>query len=361
MSAKRGRSEDDQPQVRVPPCGLGISALSSAYTRTPVSKRSPERIPHQLGGLDKYYRPAIHSTVKWMNPQLLPKTFHGFVACAAFVTFLRRRLYIASAWPSARQQESLEVRCMSLRIKQYRTFSAKIADEQRQAGQCAKALNSYMVAFSFGDLSALAWITNYLWDGRDGVPADPEAAYALTRMGKLYGDPGCFAMLALMEMTKARHNPAVYWYATQLLEKVPRTCFSTLAEAYLLTNRLMTRQEAKLCGEENRDYALWLLNEEAKNGCDRIMFEAGNHIMSHGRGSDYAQAYDLFNRSARQGFPPAMWRLGGCFRNGWGVEVDLREAIKWYKRASAAGCDCSEELAELAKLLPAEETAEEMA
>jgi TPR repeat protein len=296
-----------------------------------------------------------------LNPELHPKTVHGLVACASIVTFLRRKLGIALAWPFARQQQSLEVRCTSLRLEKYRTVSAKIADEQRRAGQCAKALASYMVAFSFGDQSALAMIANYLWDGRCGVPANPKVAYALVQMGKLYGNLGCFAVLAWMEMTTSSHNPAVYWYAAQLLKNASPTWFLPLASAYLLTNRPMTRREAKLCQEEIADCVGFGLIEAATDGYDRVMFAAGNHIMSHGHRSDYAQAYGFFDLSARQGFPPAMWRLGGCFRNGWGVEVDLREARKWYKRASAAGCDCSEELAELAKLLPAEEMAEEMA
>ena len=46
----------------------------------------------------------------------------------------------------------------------------------------------------------------------------------------------------------------------------------------------------------------------------------------------YLKAADLGNAYA-------MNNIGVMYRNGWGVEKDLDEANKWYKKAEDAGYD----------------------
>jgi TPR repeat protein len=237
-----------------------------------------------------------------------------------------------------------------------------IATKYRQAGKCVIALGFDMAALSLGDLSAVSRIANYLWDGRPDVPADPKAACALIKMGMRHGDYGSIAMRAWVCIKKWKYKSPPHWYVAQRMNNLPPTDFSAIVNAWLLLNRPKSLQEAKVYDEHDKEIAsMWIIGAADEYHHDRTMFEAAVCILIDRTGTwDLSKASELFNRSAIQGFPPAMWRLGDCFRYGWGVEVDLREARKWYKRASAAGCDCSKEVAELAKLLPAEETAEEM-
>lgn len=365
---KRERSEKEDeykkqpyiPQIRGPPYLYGALALSAAFTRVHVSSQKYNWKSHQIGGPnERYMLPLSLSTTQLVKPQLSPATVHRLVGCGSLVSLLRYRLGLSPTMSIARGQKSLEVRCMNTCITRIRTSSAVTADRQRQAGQCANACVSYQNALTFGDLSATVWVINYKFDGRLGVPADPETACALARMGKLNDDAGCTAIDSWIDMTKSRYDESAYWRANHNLNAFPSTCFADHATAYWIINRPMHPQEAKLCHEENYWNALRFLTKAAEAGLDRAMFEAGQQTVWNQAHNDLTRAYILFVGSANQRFPPAMWRLGDCFRNGWGVDEDLNEARKWYELASAAGFDCKEELAELAKL-PSVEMAEEM-
>ena len=52
---------------------------------------------------------------------------------------------------------------------------------------------------------------------------------------------------------------------------------------------------------------------------------------------DLKEAFRYFQLAAEQGFTEAEKRLGLCFGQGDGVEPDLDEARRWYKRAAAKG------------------------
>jgi TPR repeat protein len=307
-----------------------------------------------------------------VKPQLSPATVRRLVGCGSIVSLLRYRLGLSPTMSIARGQKSLEVRCMNTCLTQIRKSSAVTADRQRQAGQCANACVSYQNALSFGDLPSTAWIVNYKVDGRLGVPADPETAFDLARMGKLNGDAGSTAIDSWIDMTKSRCDESAYWRANHNLNAFPSTCFADFARAYWMGTRQLSWSEAKFNSVGIKWNTLQMLIKAADGGLDRAMFDAGRQLVCNQVAfeaglqdywqqplNDFPQAYLLFVGSANQGFPPAMRSLGDCFRNGWGVDKDLNEARKWYEQASDAGCDCTVELAELDKL-PSVEIAEEM-
>ena len=52
---------------------------------------------------------------------------------------------------------------------------------------------------------------------------------------------------------------------------------------------------------------------------------------------DLKQATDWYRKSAEQGYAPAQWNLGLCYKYGNGVEKDLKQAAEWYRKAAEQG------------------------
>lgn len=52
---------------------------------------------------------------------------------------------------------------------------------------------------------------------------------------------------------------------------------------------------------------------------------------------DYPAAAEILRQPAEQGQARAQFYLGNCYRNGIGVNENLDEAIKWYKKAAEQG------------------------
>ncbi len=58
------------------------------------------------------------------------------------------------------------------------------------------------------------------------------------------------------------------------------------------------------------------------------------YMWGHGCEEDRRKAYEMFMRSAEQGYGEAMYRLGYMHRLGWGgVQEDCEKALLWYRRA----------------------------
>ena len=52
---------------------------------------------------------------------------------------------------------------------------------------------------------------------------------------------------------------------------------------------------------------------------------------------DYATALELWQPLAEEGVAKAKHYLGFMYQNGYGVEQDAREAVKWYRKAARQG------------------------
>ncbi len=51
----------------------------------------------------------------------------------------------------------------------------------------------------------------------------------------------------------------------------------------------------------------------------------------------YEQAVELWKKAAQQGYAPAQYYLGWCYREGTGVKKDLKLAVDWYLKAANQG------------------------
>jgi TPR repeat protein len=62
-------------------------------------------------------------------------------------------------------------------------------------------------------------------------------------------------------------------------------------------------------------------------------------MYQEGRGTpkDEAKAVGLYRKAADAGFLDALYALGNCFANGWGVSEDPGEALRWYCQAWRKG------------------------
>lgn len=52
---------------------------------------------------------------------------------------------------------------------------------------------------------------------------------------------------------------------------------------------------------------------------------------------EYVQAVKLFHKAAKRGHIEAQFKLGICYRRGWGVTQDYDKAVKWYREAAERG------------------------
>ena len=84
---------------------------------------------------------------------------------------------------------------------------------------------------------------------------------------------------------------------------------------------------------EWEDYRLWV-EEWASKGYAPAINKLGNHYK---REEKFSQAFELYMKSAKQGFAPAQVNLSRCYENGWGVEKDNHKAVEWLTTAAEQG------------------------
>ena len=49
------------------------------------------------------------------------------------------------------------------------------------------------------------------------------------------------------------------------------------------------------------------------------------------------KALEWYETSANLGYCTAMFNVGNCYKEGWGVTKDLNQAREWYTKAVAQG------------------------
>jgi len=52
---------------------------------------------------------------------------------------------------------------------------------------------------------------------------------------------------------------------------------------------------------------------------------------------DFGHALDWYQRAADQNYAPALFKIGGLYETGKGVDADKGQAVEWYRKASAQG------------------------
>ena len=80
---------------------------------------------------------------------------------------------------------------------------------------------------------------------------------------------------------------------------------------------------------------VWLFVVLALSGCAGMNPNPGERTAdTNWERGNYSKAMEVARSAAERGMPWAQLRLGIYYNSGYGVEVDIPEAVKWYKKAA---------------------------
>jgi TPR repeat protein len=97
----------------------------------------------------------------------------------------------------------------------------------------------------------------------------------------------------------------------------------------------MARKAAQGKGEEDKEHALSLYKEAARQGHVESQYQLGI-LFSEGKWieKDDKRAFKYFKLAADKGHPDAQYNLGACYRDGIGVEKNYGSAIEYFTLAA---------------------------
>ncbi|MDR1519150.1 MAG: sel1 repeat family protein [Planctomycetota bacterium] len=101
--------------------------------------------------------------------------------------------------------------------------------------------------------------------------------------------------------------------------------------------------------ERNYQLAFKWFSRAAQGGCPQAMYHLGLcHSEGYGVPKNPGQSYSWYKKSAELDDEDAAFRVGGCLEEGFGVEKNLEKAREWYRAAAGKGqSDAIRRLAEL--------------
>jgi len=219
-------------------------------------------------------------------------------------------------------------RVASKRMAAVRDEAAKEAEELCASGQCAAALVPLQRAIDFGNLPSRALKAWLLIHGREGIAQDRKRGFRLAEEGARLGCHHCQGVVAYCYFEgygcKAAHVLSLS-LARESSGRGSRYGQVTLGGLYGMGVAL--------------DYAqalpLYLL--AAAQGLDEAQLLLGSMYQYGPFAEDLAEALRLYQLAAVQAHPLAMYTVAVCHEFGWGVPNNKVEAIRWYRRAAAAG------------------------
>ncbi|WP_295388321.1 tetratricopeptide repeat protein, partial [Thiolapillus sp.] len=68
------------------------------------------------------------------------------------------------------------------------------------------------------------------------------------------------------------------------------------------------------------------------SSCLGVMYAEGQGVRQ-----DLKEAVKWYRRAAEQGYALAQYNLGVIYNNGQGVQQDKKEAVKWFRKAAEQG------------------------
>jgi TPR repeat protein len=222
------------------------------------------------------------------------------------------------------------------------------AEELYASGQCAAAAVALKLAVYLGHLPSRALMAHMLIDGREGVAKNMNAAFKLVEDGARFGCHHCQGVMA-----------HCYWGGYGCVEDESRSLelahqSSGKGSKYgqCMLGRLYNWGEGGVAEDRTEALALYQLAaaqnlDEAQWSLGRMYCEIPHKIQSFTQ--DYAEALRFYQLAAAQGHPFALFSIAECHERGWAVRQNMDEAIRWYRRALAAGA--SESAAALVRLL----------
>jgi TPR repeat protein len=186
---------------------------------------------------------------------------------------------------------SIALRLASKWMAAVRDKAAKEAEELCASGQFAAAVGPLQLAVYLGDTPSRALEAWLLIRGREGVEKDASRGFKLAEDGARLG---------------CRHCQGVVAYCF---------CFG--------------------CGcERDEAQSLPLALESSERGSRYGQLTLG---VLHYREEEYAQSVAFYRLAAAQGLDEAQYELGIMYYNGFGVVLDDAEALRWHQIAAAQG------------------------
>jgi TPR repeat protein len=186
---------------------------------------------------------------------------------------------------------NMALRLASKCMAAVRDKAAKEAEELCASGQCAAAVGPLQLAVYLGDMPSRALEAWLLIRGREGVEKDASRGFKLAEEGARLG---------------CRHCQGVVAYCF---------CFGFGCE-----------------GDEAQSLPLAL--ESSGRGSRYGQLTLG---VLHYWKEEYAQAVAFYRLAAAQGLDEAQYQLGIMYYNGFGVVLDYAEALRWHQIAAAQG------------------------
>jgi len=177
-----------------------------------------------------------------------------------------------------------------------RDKATKEAEELCASGQCAAAVVALQRAIDWGHLPSRALKAWLLIGGREGVAKDWWTGFVVVEEGAHYGCHHCQGVLA-----------RCFWRDSGICTDLVRS--------------LELARESSGRGSRYGQYTLGKLHYAGEGGL----------------AVDYAQAVAFYRLAAAQGLDEAQWSLGYMYLNGYGVARNLAEAMRWFQLAAAQG------------------------
>jgi TPR repeat protein len=232
----------------------------------------------------------------------------------------------------------------------------QVTEELCASGQFAEALGPLKIAIDLGHLPSRALKAWLMLQGREGVAKDWNGAFKLAMEGARLGCHHCQGVMAwcYRHGHGIRRNTALSLeLARESSENGSRYGQIVLAVMYHFGDGSVTYDFTKafalyrLAAAQNLDVAQNILGHmyyqgvsvvEAQN-LDAAQYRQG-WIPYHGHivVRDFTEALRLYQLAAAQGYPQALYKVAECHEHGLGgVPKNKVEAIRWYRRAQAAG------------------------
>ena len=211
----------------------------------------------------------------------------------------------------------------------------KVGEEVEElcaSGLFAAAAVALKLAVDVGHLPSRALLAHMMIDGREGVALDRVGAFEMVEEGARLGCHHCQGVMAWCYM---------WGYG----------CVRDAARSLELA------RESSGKGSRYGQYALGLFYQYGAGGVAQDYAQAVafyrlaaqnlddaqcslGYMYHNGWGvaKDYAEALRLYQLAATQGFPWALYWVAVCHERGrGGVRQNKAKAIRWYRRAQAAG------------------------
>jgi len=213
-----------------------------------------------------------------------------------------------------------------------RDEAAKEAKELCASGRCAAAVVPLQRAIYMGDSHSRALKAWLLMDGREGIVQDPDEGFELACEGARSGCHHCQGVLA-----------SCYLFGQGCEEDEARSLELALESSgrgsrYGQHTLGMLHRHGGGGLAENPARGFELFRKAAVQGLDGAQFNMGYMCWcGFGVHQNFDDALLLYKRAAVQGYPQALLWVALCHERGQGVAVDVAEAVRWFRRAHAAG------------------------